>query len=165
MADQLLTAARGTMIPVNFRLHQYQLEPMRSQSNASAFSLASSCDSTGIDKQVLLGPKITCTAVTAPRPGLSKETLTVTSLPLILKFQSSYQRVCSDMRHHLSPPTWSEHTKILVLEHRLIACQQLSEAMIHVFALAGTAALWAVSRACRAARAGLRWCWRRCAHG
>ncbi|HHA2702409.1 TPA: hypothetical protein ACOEQH_000471 [Stenotrophomonas maltophilia] len=25
------------------------------------------------------------------------------------------------------------------------------------------ATLWAISRACRAARNGLRWCWRRCA--
>lgn len=31
--------------------------------------------------------------------------------------------------------------------------------------LAGMGALWAISRACRAARNGLRWCWRRCARG
>ena len=31
--------------------------------------------------------------------------------------------------------------------------------------LAGIATLWAISRACRAARNGLRWCWRRRAHG
>lgn len=41
--------------------------------------------------------------------------------------------------------------------------------VVHVFALAGFAAgsatLLAISRACRAARNGLRWCWRRCAHG
>nr|WP_312953119.1 hypothetical protein [Stenotrophomonas pavanii] len=49
------------------------------------------------------------------------------------------------------------------------ADQLLTAAMVHVFALAGflagIATLWAISRACRAARAGLRWCWRRCAHG
>ncbi|MGX9709985.1 hypothetical protein [Stenotrophomonas maltophilia group sp. LNF259] len=49
------------------------------------------------------------------------------------------------------------------------ADQLLTAAMVHVFALAGFAAgiatLWAISRACRAARNGLRWCWRRCAHG
>jgi hypothetical protein len=27
------------------------------------------------------------------------------------------------------------------------------------------AAFWLVRQACRAARTGLRWCWRRCAHG
>ncbi|WP_447902859.1 hypothetical protein [Stenotrophomonas pavanii] len=31
--------------------------------------------------------------------------------------------------------------------------------------LAGIATLWTISRACRAARNGLRWCLRRCAHG
>ncbi|WP_414488790.1 hypothetical protein [Stenotrophomonas maltophilia] len=45
--------------------------------------------------------------------------------------------------------------------------QLLTAAMVHVFALAGFAAgsatLLAISRACRAARAGLRWCWRRVA--
>ncbi|WP_235202840.1 hypothetical protein [Stenotrophomonas maltophilia] len=50
-----------------------------------------------------------------------------------------------------------------------MANQLLTAAMVHVFALAGFAAgiatLWAISRACRAARNGLRWCWRRCAHG
>jgi len=50
-----------------------------------------------------------------------------------------------------------------------MADQLLTAAMVHVFALAGFAAgiatLWAISRACRAARNGLRWCWRRCAHG
>ncbi|HFJ9664773.1 TPA: hypothetical protein ACG4NN_004447 [Stenotrophomonas maltophilia] len=50
-----------------------------------------------------------------------------------------------------------------------MANQLLTAAMVHVFALAGflagSATLWAISRACRAARAGLRWCWRRCAHG
>jgi hypothetical protein len=49
------------------------------------------------------------------------------------------------------------------------ADQLLTAAMVHVFALAGfaegIATLWAISRACRAERAGLRWCWRRCAHG
>ncbi|MCI1149027.1 hypothetical protein [Stenotrophomonas maltophilia] len=43
-----------------------------------------------------------------------------------------------------------------------MADQLLTAAMVHVFALAGFAAgiatLWAISRACRAARAGLRWC-------
>ncbi len=52
---------------------------------------------------------------------------------------------------------------------RPMADQLLTAAMVHVFALAGFAAgiatLWAISRACRAARKGLRWCWRRCAHG
>ncbi|WP_164092850.1 hypothetical protein [Stenotrophomonas maltophilia] len=51
----------------------------------------------------------------------------------------------------------------------MAADQLLIAAMVHVFALAGFAAgiatLWAISRACRAERAGLRWCWRRCAHG
>lgn len=46
-----------------------------------------------------------------------------------------------------------------------MADQLLTAAMVHVFALAGflagIATLWAISRACRAARAGLRWCWRR----
>lgn len=50
-----------------------------------------------------------------------------------------------------------------------MADQLLTAAMVHVFALAGFAAgiatLWAISRACRAARNGRRWCWRRCAHG
>ncbi|WP_223482333.1 hypothetical protein [Stenotrophomonas sp. OVS01A] len=50
-----------------------------------------------------------------------------------------------------------------------MADQLLTAAMVHVFAgigfLAGIATLWAISRAYRAARAGLRWCWRRCAHG
>ncbi|MGW8176577.1 hypothetical protein [Stenotrophomonas maltophilia] len=50
-----------------------------------------------------------------------------------------------------------------------MADQLLTAAMVHVFALAwfaaGIATLWAISRACRAERAGLRWCWRRCAHG
>lgn len=50
-----------------------------------------------------------------------------------------------------------------------MADQLLTAAMVHVFALAGfaagTATLWAISRACRVARNGLRWCWRRCAHG
>lgn len=50
-----------------------------------------------------------------------------------------------------------------------MADQLLTAAMVHVFALAwflaGIATLWAIRRACRAARAGLRWCWRRCAHG
>ncbi|MGG6340802.1 hypothetical protein ACQ5SB_16905, partial [Stenotrophomonas geniculata] len=50
-----------------------------------------------------------------------------------------------------------------------MADQLLTAAMVHVFAmvgfLAGLATLWAISRACRAARNGLRWCWRRCAHG
>ncbi|WP_188489288.1 hypothetical protein [Stenotrophomonas maltophilia] len=50
-----------------------------------------------------------------------------------------------------------------------MADQLLTAAMVHVFALAGflagIATLWAISRACRAARARLRWCWRRCAHG
>lgn len=50
-----------------------------------------------------------------------------------------------------------------------MADQLLTAAMVHVFALSGFAAgittLWAISRACHAARAGLRWCWRRCAHG
>jgi len=50
-----------------------------------------------------------------------------------------------------------------------MADQLLTAAMVRVFALAGflagIATLWAISRACRAARAGLRWCWRRCAHG
>ena len=45
-----------------------------------------------------------------------------------------------------------------------MADQLLTAAMVHVFALAGfvagIATLWAISRACRAARAGLRWCWR-----
>ncbi|WP_275575709.1 hypothetical protein [Stenotrophomonas maltophilia] len=44
-----------------------------------------------------------------------------------------------------------------------MADQLLTAAMVHLFALAGFAAgiatLWAISRA------GLRWCWRRCAHG
>lgn len=51
-----------------------------------------------------------------------------------------------------------------------MADQLLTAAMVHVFAmvgfLAGIATLWAISRACRAARAaraGLRWCWRRVA--
>lgn len=42
-----------------------------------------------------------------------------------------------------------------------MADQLLTAAMVHVFALAGLAAgiatLWAISRACRAARAWLRW--------
>ncbi|HGM6769884.1 TPA: hypothetical protein ACKQAW_000404 [Stenotrophomonas maltophilia] len=42
-----------------------------------------------------------------------------------------------------------------------MADQLLTAAMVHVFALAGIATLWAISRACRAARAGLRWCWRK----
>ncbi|HHA2761809.1 TPA: hypothetical protein ACOEQU_000119 [Stenotrophomonas maltophilia] len=50
-----------------------------------------------------------------------------------------------------------------------MADQLLTAAIVHVFALAGFAAgiatLWAISRACRAARNGLRWCWRRGAHG
>ncbi|WP_336324764.1 hypothetical protein [Stenotrophomonas muris] len=50
-----------------------------------------------------------------------------------------------------------------------MADQLLTAAMVHVFALAGflagIATLWAISRACRVARNGLRWCWRRCAHG
>ncbi|MGO4718080.1 hypothetical protein AB4071_02985 [Stenotrophomonas sp. 2MCAF14_2] len=50
-----------------------------------------------------------------------------------------------------------------------MADQLLTAAMVHVFAmagfLAGLATLWAISRAYRTARAGLRWCWRRCAHG
>lgn len=50
-----------------------------------------------------------------------------------------------------------------------MADQLLTAAMVHVFALAGfaggIATLWAISCACRAARNGLRWCWRRCAHG
>ncbi len=50
-----------------------------------------------------------------------------------------------------------------------MADQLLTAAMVHVFALAGflagIATLWAISRACRAACNGLRWCWRRCAHG
>lgn len=54
-------------------------------------------------------------------------------------------------------------------EDRPMTDQLLTAAMVHVFALAGFAAgiatLWAISRACRAARNGLRWCWRRCAHG
>lgn len=45
-----------------------------------------------------------------------------------------------------------------------MADQLLTAAMVHVFALAGFAAgiatLWAISRACRAARNGLRWSWR-----
>ncbi|AYZ71316.1 hypothetical protein [Stenotrophomonas maltophilia] len=45
-----------------------------------------------------------------------------------------------------------------------MADQLLTAAMVHVFALAGflagIATLWAISRACRAARTGLRWCWR-----
>lgn len=48
-----------------------------------------------------------------------------------------------------------------------MADQLLTAAMVHLLALggflAGIATLWAISRACRAARAGLRWCWRRCA--
>jgi len=48
-----------------------------------------------------------------------------------------------------------------------MADQLLTAAMVHVFALAafvaGSATLWAISRACRTARNGLRWCWRRCA--
>ncbi|WP_180884039.1 hypothetical protein [Stenotrophomonas maltophilia] len=48
-----------------------------------------------------------------------------------------------------------------------MADQLLTAAMVHVFALAGflagIATLWAISRACRVARNGLRWCWRRCA--
>ncbi|WP_204303695.1 hypothetical protein [Stenotrophomonas maltophilia] len=50
-----------------------------------------------------------------------------------------------------------------------MADQLLTAAMVRLFALArfaaGITTLWAISRACRAARAGLRWCWRRCAHG
>lgn len=50
-----------------------------------------------------------------------------------------------------------------------MADQLLTAAMVHVFALsgflAGSAILWAISRACLVARNGLRWCWRRCAHG
>lgn len=46
-----------------------------------------------------------------------------------------------------------------------MADQLLTAAMVHVLALAGFAAgiatLWAISRACRAARNGLRWCWRK----
>lgn len=45
-----------------------------------------------------------------------------------------------------------------------MADQLLTAAMVHLFApaffLAGIATLWAISRACRAARNGLRWCWR-----
>lgn len=48
-----------------------------------------------------------------------------------------------------------------------MANQLLTAAMVHVLALAfflaGIATLWTISRACRAARNGLRWCWRRCA--
>lgn len=47
----------------------------------------------------------------------------------------------------------------------LAAEQLLTAAMVHVFALAGFLAgivtLWAISRACRAARNGRRWCWRK----
>lgn len=57
----------------------------------------------------------------------------------------------------------------MFMEDRPMANQLLTAAMVHVFALAGFAAgiatLWAISRACRAARNGLRWCWRRGAHG
>ncbi|HFF3032659.1 TPA: hypothetical protein ACGCGJ_001173 [Stenotrophomonas maltophilia] len=46
-----------------------------------------------------------------------------------------------------------------------MADQLLTAAIVHLFALAGflvgMAALWAISRACRAAHAGLRWCWRK----
>lgn len=46
-----------------------------------------------------------------------------------------------------------------------MADQLLTAAMVHVFALAGflagIATLWAISRACRAARNGLRWCWQK----
>ena len=50
-----------------------------------------------------------------------------------------------------------------------MADQLLTAAMVHVFALAGflltLGTLWLAMQAYRAARAGLRWCWRRCAHG
>lgn len=50
-----------------------------------------------------------------------------------------------------------------------MANQLLTAAMVHLLALggfaAGIATLWAICRVCRAARAGLRWYWRRCAHG
>lgn len=50
-----------------------------------------------------------------------------------------------------------------------MADQLLTAAMVHVFAGIGIllvlGALWLAMQACRAARAGLRWCWRRCAHG
>ncbi|GEM_PF-596976 len=43
-----------------------------------------------------------------------------------------------------------------------MADQLLTAAMVHVFAgigfLTGMATLWVISRACRAVRAGLRWC-------
>ncbi|HEL4112198.1 TPA: hypothetical protein UM343_002348 [Stenotrophomonas maltophilia] len=46
-----------------------------------------------------------------------------------------------------------------------MADQLLTAAMVHVFALAGftagIATLWAISRASRAARNGLRWCLRK----
>ncbi|MBH1778230.1 hypothetical protein I5W36_16560 [Stenotrophomonas maltophilia] len=46
-----------------------------------------------------------------------------------------------------------------------MADQLLTAAMVHVFALAGLLAgiapLWPISRACRAARNGLRWCWQK----
>ncbi|MBN4938923.1 hypothetical protein JY409_12840 [Stenotrophomonas maltophilia] len=50
-----------------------------------------------------------------------------------------------------------------------MADQLLTAAMVHVFALVGLllvlGALWIALQGYRAARAGLRWCWRRCAHG
>ncbi|MDZ5841733.1 hypothetical protein U4I66_07765 [Stenotrophomonas maltophilia] len=48
-----------------------------------------------------------------------------------------------------------------------MADQLLTAAMVHVFALVGLllvlGALWIALQGYRAARAGLRWCWRRCA--
>ncbi|MDH2023625.1 hypothetical protein N5J29_12750 [Stenotrophomonas sp. GD03680] len=50
-----------------------------------------------------------------------------------------------------------------------MADQLLTAAMVHVFALAWfllvLGALWIALQGYRAARNGLRWCWRRCAHG
>ncbi len=48
--------------------------------------------------------------------------------------------------------------------NRLAAHRWLDRQGVRVRSFSPTT-LWAISRACRAARNGLRWCWRRCAHG
>lgn len=61
--------------------------------------------------------------------------------------------------------TTSSCTALALIGARPMADQLLTAAMVHLLALGGfltgIATLWAINRACRAARAGLRWCWQK----
>ncbi|HEL5580108.1 TPA: hypothetical protein UON57_000913 [Stenotrophomonas maltophilia] len=68
-----------------------------------------------------------------------------------------------------APPVWPMVQRRGVRRHSAMADQLLTAAL--TWSIAGSlfllvaGALWLARQAYRAARAGLRWCWRRCAHG